>query len=144
MSRTYKKNIRHGVGDGAKNTEFYRLRRKQRRHRARHRIHNLLANRLVDNRSIGVSPLGWGMQIGWEETFDDNVIENPAPFVNRWIEPSDGHLLVNRDVLKKMDREKRVKEFAEYLHHKYDRYLKDKHRKHQGKPKKNRKHKKRK
>ena len=119
MSRTYKKNIRCFCCYGD-NRKFYEYRRRQRRHRINHEVRNLLAN--------------YG-----PEGLDDMWKGADMKTENQWSEPTDGHWGINKEYIKKMDREYNNDKIylvthpynnRNYWHNKYDRYFKPKNRKH--------------
>ena len=119
MSRTYKKNIRCFCCYGD-NRKFYEARRRLRRHRINHEVRNLLSN---------YGPEGL-----------DEMWKGPdMPKEAQWMEPTDGHWGINKEYIKRMDREynndslydvKHPFPACEYWHRKFDRYLKPKIRKH--------------
>lgn len=115
MSRTYKKYIRCFCCHGD-NREFYRIRRRQRRHRSNHEVHNLLVN--------------YGPE-GLDEMWKGPDMTREA----QWMEPTDGHWAIDKETIKAMDREYNNDEEyianhsyfdKTYWHRKYDRYLKPK------------------
>jgi len=119
MSRTYKKNIRCFCCYGD-NRKFYELRRRQRRRRINHEVRNLLSN--------------YGPE-GLDELWKGPDMTTEA----QWIEPTDGHWGIDKEYIKRMDREynndslydvKHPYRDREYWHRKFDRYLKPKNRKH--------------
>ena len=118
MSRTYKKNIRCFCCYGD-NRKFYMMRRRQRRHKINHEIRNLLSNYGPE-----------GLDEMWKGP--DMTIEA------QWMEPTDGHWSINKEYIKRMDREyneymypiSHIYNDRNYWHKKYDRYFKPKNRRH--------------
>jgi len=118
MSRTYKKNIRCFCCYGD-NRKFYEARRRQRRHRINHEVRNLLSNYGPE-----------GLDEMWKGP--DMTIEA------QWMEPTDGHWGIDKEYIKRMDREynkymypiSHIYNDRNYWHKKYDRYLKPKNRRH--------------
>ena len=136
MSRSYRKNI---IAGSHTDSESYKFRRKRRRrHGNKQELRMLIANQTsTTHRENG--PIGWSERMGWTGSVDEQVVGDNRPYVDGWELPFEGHFLVNKDSLKKLDKEKRLNSLAESLHRKYDKYLKDKHKNHQSKSRKHRK-----
>ena len=119
MSRTYKNYVRCFCCHGD-NREFYKMRRRQRRHRSNHEVRNLLVN---------YGPEGL-----------DEMWKGPDMTVEaQWMEPTDGHWAIDKEYIKRMDRvynndlmytQSHPYRDREYFHRKFDRYFKPKNRKH--------------
>ena len=119
MSRTYKKHIRCFCCCGD-NRDFYKQRRRLRRHRMNHEVRHLLAN---------YGPEGL-----------DEMWKGPDMTVEaQWMEPTDGHWAIDKGYIKLMDHtynndliyaQTHPYRDRGYFHRKFDRYLKPKNRNH--------------
>ena len=104
MSRTYKKNAK-GFIAGGNNTVFYKHRRRNIRRKNKNNLRYLVANKPIDE-------------------VNDLILNDVTPKVDLWAEPTDGHYTINKEILKKRDRENDPS--AEYYHKKFDKYFKKK------------------
>lgn len=112
MSRTYKKNIRCFICYGD-NREFYYHRRRKRKNAHRMQLRSLVAH--YDANEI-----------------DDVWKEPNLPVEDQWAEPTDGHWVINKTRIKKMENKYGyvVGNVMAYYHNKFDRYLKPKRGRH--------------
>lgn len=108
MSKTYRKNVRQPIAVGD-NRSYYKTRRRNTKRAGKNNLRSLMSN--YDPEEV------------------ENIITDPEKVKkDTWREPTDGYVLVNKDIIKKMDKDPNC--FGEYYHQKYDRVLKNKHYKH--------------